>query len=76
MLQNCDSSIGNKFQKTSGRAYFQHGPVLPALNCVRDDVPGRSGKTNGMVIAAKCAPAEGENFPGKKQAGAKLNMPV
>jgi hypothetical protein len=47
-----------------------------ALNCVRDDVPGRSGKTNGIVIAAKCAPAEGENFPGKKQAGAKLNMPV
>jgi hypothetical protein len=37
---------------------------------------GRSGKTNGIVQEAKCAPAEGKNFSGKKRAGAKLNMPA
>jgi hypothetical protein len=40
------------------------------------EAAGRSRKTNGIVIEAKCAPAEGENFSGKKQAGAKLNMPA
>ena len=82
MLQNCDSSIGSKFQKPSARANMLSAWTgshrLPdcavRLNCERDDVPGRSHKTNGIVIEAKCAPAEGKNFPGKKQAGAKLKM--
>ena len=39
------------------------------------DVPGRSGKTNGIVMEAKCVPAEGENIS-DKQAGTKRYMPA